>query len=154
MLRVYSCTLPRTNIVMPGLSDGLEKSRTIWGSLYRPVKSACGPAPGVSCSQFSFRLTPDFLLAVLAPPLGRRCRRQAKTNSPPSPPPLPGSPWPLFPCRPRDADAVVAPAPSLMSRPSISAAFALSAVIAVVWVAVDKRLIVGYFWGANCSSAG
>ena len=73
MLRVYSCTLPRTNIVMPGLSDGLEKSRTIWGSLYRPVKSACGPAPGASHSWFSFRLPPDVLLAasaaILRPPL-------------------------------------------------------------------------------------
>ena len=30
MLRVYPCALPRMNIVMPGLSDGLEKSCTIW----------------------------------------------------------------------------------------------------------------------------
>ena len=64
--RVYSCTLPRTNIVMWGLANGLEKYRTIWGSLYGPVKSSCGPAPGASRSWFSFHLTPDSPLAPAA----------------------------------------------------------------------------------------
>ena len=66
MLEVYSCAPLLMNIVMPGLSDGLEKSRTIWGSLYGAVESACGPAPGASCSLFSFRLPPDTLLAAAA----------------------------------------------------------------------------------------
>ena len=39
-LIVYTWAPPRTNIVMPGLSDRLEKSQTIWVSLHGPVESA------------------------------------------------------------------------------------------------------------------
>ena len=149
-LRVYLCALPRTNIVMPGLSDDLEKSRAIRGSLYGLVESACRPAPGASCYRFSFRLTPDSPLAAAAVsgcrrrrlwllplPSGCRCRCQAKTYSPPLPPSFPGSPRPLPPCRPRVADAV-APAPSLTPLPSSSVAIAPAALLAVAWVVVDK----------------
>ena len=36
-LIVYTCAPPRTNIVMPGLSVGLEKSHTIWDLCTEPL---------------------------------------------------------------------------------------------------------------------
>ena len=77
-LLVYSYAPPCTNIVMPGLSDGLKIPHFLG-------ISACGPVPGASCYRFSFCLSPDALLAaaavVLRPPLlpprqdiPRRCR--------------------------------------------------------------------------------
>ena len=88
-----------------------EKPRTIWGSFYGPVESACRPAPGASQSRFFLCLPPDALLADSTATLRPSPPRQDTPRRC-----LPHRCWvsaaslPRHPC---DAGSVVSPALSL-----------------------------------------